>query len=110
MQLVSLATAILLASSVAACGSGPYCGRTSKCHEQPARTDTQKKACTDDLAKAGACGTEYESWLNCQADREICAADGTSDPVATFAYASKPCQPAKDAYDACVGRTTDAGK
>jgi len=106
--LLPFVTAALLATSLIGCGSGAYCDRTSKCTNQPLRSDAQKKACNDDLTKAGSCKSQYEAWLNCQMDNEICAADGTSDPVATIAYATKPCQAAKDAYTSCV--SPDAGK
>jgi hypothetical protein len=106
---ISLVTAVGLAASLIGCGSGPYCDRSSKCSQEPLKTEVQKKACTADLESAKTCKTQYEAWLNCQADREVCKADNTSDPVATFAYANAPCKPSKDAYTACVAGP-DAGK
>lgn len=108
MRIVLVLVGVVLASSVFGCGSGPYCDRISKCSKEPSRTDAQKTACKADIDKAAACKTQYEAWLNCQADYEICKADGTSDPVASLAYATKPCAATKAQYDSC--KSPDAGK
>jgi hypothetical protein len=98
--------AAIVALVIAACSgddssSGPaevdtsICNVNSKCPNEPAESDADKKLCADTLK--GKCAASYRTLDTCQKKNEVCASDGKADGNAT----AEKCRPELDAYLAC---------
>ena len=105
--LIALVLASFLATA-AACSSGAFCDRTSKCKNQPPPDKGDGGACPAQLNQFGAnCKSQNEAYLNCWLDHEVCTVDGKTDVTGTTGYAASACVSQKTALDNCVA--TDAG-
>src|SRR6266536_3470238 len=94
--------------TTAACSSGAFCDRTSKCKNQPPPDKTDGGACPAQVGRYGAnCKSPNEAYLNCWLDHEVCTTDGKTDVTGTTGYAASQCTSQKTALDNCI--STDGG-
>ena len=98
-------------ASGGAADSGPppvdttICSVNSKCSNEPAESDADKKACKSALE--GRCASQYRMLDTCQKTNEVCDANGKADINAS----AMKCKADLDAYVSCqTGKApADAG-
>src|SRR5581483_3160562 len=99
----------LVLTMTAACSSGAFCDRTSKCKNQPPPDKSDGGACPAQVNQFGAsCAEKNQAYLNCWLDHEVCTTDGKTDVTGTTGYANSQCVSQKAALDSCIA--TDGGK
>ncbi len=98
----------LVLAMTAACSSGAFCDRTSKCKNQPPPDKSDGGACAMQVNQFGPnCASANEAYLNCTLDHEVCTSDGKTDVTGTLGYANSQCVSQKQALDTCIA--TDGG-
>jgi hypothetical protein len=87
------------------------CTSPGICPKDPPPTSTEIAECQANLDDE-ACGPKSQTYVDCTAMIETCAADGTEDVTATLAAAAMSCAGVRSDWNLCVRdalATDDAG-
>jgi hypothetical protein len=97
-----------LEATLVSCGSSgnshATCAQSGKCGSGDQLLPAMVGACNADLAYL-PCTVEYQAYLDCQAAKEVCLAEGGMDPGAT----QLACEMESEAWNSCLAAAASEG-